>query len=138
MGNTNAALKCWTKATQLKPDHVQSWINRIILLEQQEKLEDAKNISLEAVKAVPHSDTIHFLLGNLFGKLSKFSKAEFHFFKAIDISKSSGVPVKYFSNLGVLYHRWGRKDLAIEAYHNALKIDSNSESVKKNLMLLNK
>lgn len=102
MKNNDAALECWERATLMKPQHVHSWINRIILLEQEDKLQDAQAIALAALESVPKSDTLHFLMGNILGKLSDFETARLHFTKAIEISTQNGqkTPAKYFSNLG--------------------------------------
>ena len=39
----------------------------------------------------------------------------------------------FWSNLGVLYHRWKKRKQAIEAYQAALLIDNNFPSAKVNL-----
>lgn len=106
MGNKNAALDCWTRATSMNPQHTHSWINIVILLEQEGKLEDAINISFEGLSssAVPNCDTLHFLLANILGKLSNFEDSERHFKTAIEICGQfrRDIPAKYLSNLGTL------------------------------------
>lgn len=161
MGQTDAALEAWRNATAIKPSHLQSWINSIILLESEGWLMDAKDIGLKAVTILPDSDTLHYLLGNVLGRLQDYASAETNFLRAVELCKRSNrpVPAKYFANLGkrqeitlkdstnacvtfkyyatgVLYHRWDKKELAANAYHAALRIDSASPSVRKNLKLL--
>ena len=102
LGDKLSALKSWKRAVSLKPTHAQSWINIIILLDQEGRVEDARDWALEAVRILPTDDTVHFLLGNVLGKLSKFQEAENHFKEAIRLRLSSGreVPAKYHANLG--------------------------------------
>ncbi len=35
----------------------------------------------------------------------------------------------YFTNLGVLYHRWGRREEAVRAYSSALRINPSNAAV---------
>jgi Flp pilus assembly protein TadD len=39
----------------------------------------------------------------------------------------------YFSNLGVLYHRWKKLDQAAAAYQQALRIEPRLQSARTNL-----
>ena len=58
-----------------------------------------------------------------------YEESEQMYLKAIS-QRNSGL---YWSNLGVLYHRWNKKDAAVAAYKNALLIDSNISSARVNL-----
>ena len=49
--------------------------------------------------------------------------------RAIGMKKSA----LFWGNLGVLYHRWNRREQAIEAYQAALLIDNSFQSAKVNL-----
>lgn len=102
MGNKKRALQAWKRATTIKPTHAQAWINSVILLEQEGRLEDAKRTALEALESLQKDDTIHFILGNILGKLSDFSKAEISFKTAVKLrlKHRKSIPAKYFSNLG--------------------------------------
>jgi tetratricopeptide (TPR) repeat protein len=102
MGDAESALNCWKKATALKRTHSQAWINMVILLEQQEKLLEAKVVALTALSVLEDCDTLHFIVGNILGKLSEYETAESHFNEAIRIrfKKENPIPAKYYSNLG--------------------------------------
>ena len=43
-----------------------------------------------------------------------------------------------FSFVGILYHRWGKLDLAETAYHKALQLEPTSQQVKENIQMLKK
>ena len=51
------------------------------------------------------------------------------YLRAIAMKKSA----LFWSNLGVLYHRWNRRKQAIEAYQAALLLDNSFPSAKVNL-----
>ncbi len=102
MGNKEGALQAWKKATILKPTQAQAWINSVILLEQEDRLEEAKRMALKALQFLEEDDTIHFILGNILGKLSQFESAKVSFEKAVKLrfQQNKSIPPKYFSNLG--------------------------------------
>ncbi|CAL8144135.1 unnamed protein product [Orchesella dallaii] len=138
MGDKEMALKAWQRATSLKSTHSQAWINTVILLEQEGKLKEARETAVKALQVLKFDDTLHFILGNILGKLSEFESAKASFEQAIKICSKlkKRIPPKYYSNLGVLYHRWGKKDHAIDLYQKALTIDPRLTSAKKNLAML--
>ncbi|ODN01012.1 Transmembrane and TPR repeat-containing protein 4 [Orchesella cincta] len=140
MGDKENALKAWERATSLKHTHSQAWINTVILLEQEGKLQEARETAVRALQVLKSEHTLHFILGNILGKLSEFESAKTSFEQAIKICSqlNKRIPPKYFSNLGVLYHRWGKKSQAIELYQKALIIDPHMTSAKKNLEMLMK
>ena len=49
---------------------------------------------------------------------------------------SLGDKALFWANLGVLYHRWGRRQEAIEAYREALSRDGGLASARANLKTL--
>jgi len=102
MGDPDNALKCWKKATDLKRQHTQAWINIVILLEQKNKLQDAKIVALQALSILKDCDTLHFIVGNILGKLAEYDPAQEHFEEAIRIRATANLPVppKYYTNLG--------------------------------------
>ena len=58
-----------------------------------------------------------------------YEKSEELYLQAISIKKSA----LFWGNLGVLYHRWNRRQQAIDAYQTALVIDNNFQNAKVNL-----
>lgn len=138
IGDTEMAYKSWQRTITLKPTHSQAWINILVLLDQKEKLIEAKEWGINASKVLKNDDTVQFLLGNILGKLDEYDQARKHFENAIQLCNEykKPIPAKYWSNLGVLYHRWGKKQDAVKCYEKALKLDPSSESTVKNLAML--
>jgi len=102
MGDKEKALKAWQRATFLKSTHSQAWINTVILLEQEGKLKEARDTAIRAIQVLKSEHTLHFILGNILGKLSEFQSAKESFERAIKICSQlkKRIPPKYFSNLG--------------------------------------
>jgi len=102
LGNTESALKYWKRAVSLKPTHAQAWINMVILLEQEGRYAEAKTIGENAMQFLHSEHTLHFILGNVYGKLSDYEKSEESFRNAIELCKIAmrRVPAKYHVNLG--------------------------------------
>uniref|UniRef100_UPI00398EF88E protein O-mannosyl-transferase TMTC4 isoform X2 n=1 Tax=Pristiophorus japonicus TaxID=55135 RepID=UPI00398EF88E len=129
------ALNAWRNATLLKPNHSLAWNNLIILLDNTGNLAQAEIVGKEAVKLLPGDHTIMFSFANVLGKLKKYKESESLFLKALQINPTIA---SYHGNLAVLYHRWGRFDLAKERYEVALKLDSASPGIVENYNLLKK
>lgn len=102
LGNKESALQAWRRAVSMKPTHAQAWINSVILLEQEGKLTEAKETAVKGLTMMKTDDTLHFILGNILGKLSEFQGAKSNFERAIQIcaEMKKKVPPKYYSNLG--------------------------------------
>ncbi|XP_069746595.1 protein O-mannosyl-transferase TMTC4 isoform X9 [Narcine bancroftii] len=67
--------------------------------------------------------------------LKNYKESESLFLKALQINPNIA---SYHGNLAVLYHRWGRLDLAKERYEIAMKLDSTSPGIAENYSLLKK
>ncbi|XP_032878990.1 protein O-mannosyl-transferase TMTC4 isoform X2 [Amblyraja radiata] len=129
------ALNAWQNATLLKPNHGLAWNNMIILLDNTGNLAKAEAVGKEALKMLPNDHTIMFSFANVLGKLKKYKESENLFLKALHINPNIA---SYHGNLAVLYHRWGRLDLAQVRYEFALKLDSASPGIAENYSLLKK
>ncbi|XP_067842710.1 protein O-mannosyl-transferase TMTC4 isoform X2 [Heptranchias perlo] len=129
------ALNAWRNATILKPDHNLAWNNLIILLDNTGNLEQAETVGKEALKLLPSDHTIMFSFANVLGKLKKYKESESLFLKALQINPTIA---SYHGNLAVLYHRWGKLDLAKERYEAAVKLDPASPGIVENYNLLKK
>jgi Flp pilus assembly protein TadD len=112
-----------------KHKHQLAFANLIILLDEQERLEEAHNSILEAHDLFPENPEFMFQLANSFGKQGEFVESEKFYLKAI----AREAKALYWSNLGVLYHRWDKLDSAEAAYTMALQLDSNMGSARNNL-----
>lgn len=76
---------------------------------------------------------IIFIRANACGKLNRFEEAEHLYRTAIELRPDH---VMYHVNMGVLYHRWNRKDLAAKCYNEALELNPKLENVRKYLQML--
>lgn len=141
MGEKTKALFAWQNATFQQPTHVISWNNMIVLLESIGELKRAENVARTALSILPNEPNLHFNIANILGKIDKFVEAEKHFLAAIQLKHRSSKAILvalYHSNLGVLYHRWEKYDLAEMHYLQALMIDPNMQKVKNHLALVRK
>lgn len=131
--NFTMALKSWEKAISIKPKHNKAWANILALLDNQGLTEKLLQTSEKALTFVPDDPSILFSRANAFGKLAKFAESEEIFLKIIELKPNTAL---YSANLGVLYHRWNKKEKAIEFYKKALLINPNMKSAKDNLRKL--
>ena len=109
--------------------HELAHVNLIILLDEQSRLAEAQQLTVEAMDLFPNNPEFYFQNANILGQLGSFEESEDYYLKAISMKNKA----LFWGNLGVLYHRWNKKDQAIAAYKNALLIDNNMPSAKVNL-----
>uniref|UniRef100_A0A8D2ZQA4 dolichyl-phosphate-mannose--protein mannosyltransferase n=1 Tax=Scophthalmus maximus TaxID=52904 RepID=A0A8D2ZQA4_SCOMX len=117
------ALNAWRNATVLKPDHSLAWNNMVILLDNTGNLGQAELIGREALKLLPSDHTIMFSLANVLGKLQKYK-----------VSQHKHFP--FFPPSAVLYHRWGKLELAKKHYELSLKLDPEAPGTRDNYNML--
>jgi len=111
--------------------HTLAWGNLMLLLEEMGRDEEAHEAALKSVDTFPDNADMHFHLANSHGKRGEFAEGERFYKSAIKIA---AMPKAVFhSNLGVLYHRWGKTDRAILSYKAALRINPNFRSAVENL-----
>ncbi|MGH0165084.1 UNVERIFIED_CONTAM: hypothetical protein FKN15_048434 [Acipenser sinensis] len=127
------ALNAWRNATVLKPDHSLAWNNMVILLDNTGNLAQAEMIGKESLKLLPKDHTIMFSLANVLGKLQKYKESEGLFLTALKINPHIA---SYHGNLAVLYHRWGKLDLAKKHYELSFKLDPMAPGTKENYNML--
>lgn len=127
------ALNAWRNATVLKPDHSLAWNNMVILLDNTGNLGQAELIGREALKLLPSDHTIMFSLANVLGKLQKYKESEGFFLHALRINPNSA---SCHGNLAVLYHRWGKLELAKKHYELSLKLDPEAPGTRDNYNML--
>ena len=140
-GSKTAALESFISAAESDSSHKSAWINAVMLSDELGKTSLAVDLAEKAITLNPDlTPELNFHLGNIFGKMNDFAKAEKHYEMARDYGTKSddgsGNGGLYYGNLGVLYHRWKKYDLAKENYIRALEIDSDNENVFKNLKIV--
>ncbi|KAJ3655067.1 hypothetical protein Zmor_014210 [Zophobas morio] len=127
------ALKAWEMAVTYRPTHVAAWSNTLVLMDSMRQYEQVLELGKIALSHNPKSPALHFSIANTLGKIQQFAKAESYFLEAINLNSQNAL---YHSNLGVLYHRWGKTDKAREMYKKALQIDPNMKTTELNLRKL--
>ncbi|XP_067300108.1 protein O-mannosyl-transferase TMTC4 isoform X2 [Pseudorasbora parva] len=127
------ALNAWRNATMLKPDHSLAWNNMVILLDNTGNLAQAELIGKEALKILPKDHTIMFSLANVLGKQEKYKESEGFFLNALKINPNVA---SCHGNLAVLYHRWGKLDLAKRHYELSIRLDPSAPGTKENYNML--
>ncbi|XP_037049896.1 protein O-mannosyl-transferase TMTC4 [Bradysia coprophila] len=130
MKNSDMALKSWQQSLTIDPKQAKAWANLLALIDNNGMHRDVIRLSEVALQHAPNDPTILFTRANAYGKLNEFEEAELIYKEVIQLRPNYAL---YYVNLGVLYHRWGKKQHAIRAYETALQIDPHSRSVKENL-----
>lgn len=131
--NFTSAVESWKRACSINPKHVKAWSNILAFFDNQNNHEQVLRYSEMALSFLPNNPSILFSRANAFGKNGEFEKAEKIFKQIIQIEQK---PI-YFANLGVLYHRWNKKELAKKFYELALELDSTLKNARTNLIKLN-
>ncbi|XP_034841025.1 protein O-mannosyl-transferase TMTC4-like [Maniola hyperantus] len=137
MNRTDKAVENWYQAINSNPKHVSAWTNLLALLDNTGQIEKALQIIPKALAELPDSASIYFAIANIYGKHEQYTTAEKYFLQAISLFKER-VQAIHYANLGVLYHRWKKIDLANQMYKMALEIDPKFPSAIKNLQNLKK
>ncbi|WKX90515.1 hypothetical protein Q1695_009396 [Nippostrongylus brasiliensis] len=134
MGRSKDALDAWENATMLDPNHRQALTNLFVALDERDECEKVVALSRQIPETVvEQAAALAFQIGVCLGKIARFPEAELRLKSAIRLNPHSAL---YHANLGVLYQRWARYDLAESSYRRALLIDSESSSVKWNLHIV--
>lgn len=132
--NFTSAISSWKRAIAINPNHKKAWSNILAYYDNQlNNHEDVLKYSEVALNYLPNDTNILFSRANTFGKLSRFQEAETIFKQIIQAEPEKSI---FYANLGVLYHRWGKKELAKRNYEMALALDGNLKNIKSNLLKL--
>lgn len=132
--NFTSAIASWKRAISINPVHKKAWSNILAYYDNQiNNHEDVLKYSELALNYLPNDSNILFSRANTLGKLSRFEEAETIFKQIIQAEPRKSI---FYANLGVLYHRWGKKDLAKRNYKLALSLDANLKNAQSNLSKL--
>lgn len=132
--NFTSAVESWKKAVSINPNHKKAWSNILAFYDnQRNNHEDVLKYSDIALSFLPNDSNILFSKANTLGKMSKYEEAE-EIFKQIILAEPRK-PI-FYANMGVLYHRWGKNDLAKKNYEIALSLDSTLQNARNNLLKL--
>ncbi|XP_070503725.1 protein O-mannosyl-transferase Tmtc4 [Chironomus tepperi] len=134
MKNSTAAIEHWKRAITINPGHRKAWSNILAFYDnQRNNHENVLKYSEIALTYLPNDTNILFSRANTFGKMAKYEEAERIFKQIIEAEPKKSI---FYANLGVLYHRWGKKELAKKYYQSALALDASLKNAQSNLMKL--
>jgi tetratricopeptide (TPR) repeat protein len=88
------------------------------------RFDDAITIGTQALQHLPNDPQINYQVANIYGKKEKYRESERHFLRAIKVKESA----LFQTNLGVLYHRWGKYSKAEKAYVRSLELDPSTQN----------
>lgn len=128
------AIQAWRNATILKPTHLSSWSNMIILLDSID-LKTAETACLNAINHLPQESILYLHLGSVLGKMERYKESEQNFLRAIKLMPNNS---RYYLNLGILYHRWGKFSEAVTTYKTSLRLDPNQKNAQQYLQTVEK
>jgi tetratricopeptide (TPR) repeat protein len=124
----NDALESYDKSIELKPDHVDAWNNKGLLLIKLDNYEEAINCFDHGLKIIQTP----YLLNNkaiALSYLNKSSEAMEFYEKAISLNPNS---YQALSNKGLLLSNANKLEEALECYNEAIKINRNNASIWSN------
>ncbi|GAB1600907.1 protein O-mannosyl-transferase TMTC4-like isoform X1 [Argonauta hians] len=129
------ALLAWQNATLLKPTHLSSWSNMVILLDNMGNLTAAETMCSKALHYLPEESILYLHLASILGKLGRYEESEHNFQTAIKLKPNTA---RYYLNLGILYHRWGKYNKAETTYEKTLQLDPSLQNAQKYLQSVQK
>ncbi|KAL6730097.1 hypothetical protein Aduo_001093 [Ancylostoma duodenale] len=131
MGQPMGALDAWKNATRLDPAHTRALTNLFVILDELNQCDEVLEISKKIPDSIANKvASVAFQIGTCLGKSGRFSEAERRLKAALKLSPQNAM---YHANLGVLYQRWARYELAEDSYLTALALDDDPGPVLWNL-----
>uniref|UniRef100_A0A8C3A527 dolichyl-phosphate-mannose--protein mannosyltransferase n=1 Tax=Cyclopterus lumpus TaxID=8103 RepID=A0A8C3A527_CYCLU len=114
-----------SKAVSIQPDFAAAWMNLGIVQNSLQKFEEAEQSYWNAIRFRNKYPDCYYNLGRL--------ESEGFFLHALRISPNSA---SCHGNLAVLYHRWGKLELARKHYELSLKLDPEAPGTRDNYNML--
>ncbi|KHJ81345.1 tetratricopeptide repeat protein [Oesophagostomum dentatum] len=119
---------------RLDSEHSRALTNFFVLVHELNRCDDA----LETASSIPDSSIngvapVAFQIGSCLGSCGIFPEAEKYLKMAVQLKPHNAV---YHTNLGVLYQRWARYELAEKSYLKALALGGDRGSTLFNLKLI--
>uniref|UniRef100_A0A674NM29 dolichyl-phosphate-mannose--protein mannosyltransferase n=1 Tax=Takifugu rubripes TaxID=31033 RepID=A0A674NM29_TAKRU len=114
-----------TAAVAIQPDFAAAWMNLGIVRNSMRKYEDAEYSYLNAIRFRKKYPDCYYNLGRL--------ESEGFFLRALQINPNAA---SFHGNLAVLYHRWGKLELAEKHYELSLNLDPEAPGTRDNYNML--
>jgi len=115
------------KAIEIWPDFSEAHSSLGTLYKNKGLLDESLEEYRKAVALRPDSPDFHLNLGNAYARKGQFPSALEEFKKSLSFIKKP----EYYDSLGVTYMKMGKRDDAIEAWEEALKIDPGFAKAKQ-------
>jgi tetratricopeptide (TPR) repeat protein len=131
-GRHKEALKCYQRALDINPEHLDALTNKAKTLETLNYLESAIETYGRAIKIKPHDAMLHNRIGLLYKRVGLLPQALDAFKTAISLSPHES---RYHVDLGNLLHEEGLVDEAIACYRAALYYNVYSCEAHNNLAI---
>lgn len=120
MGNPDKAIAKIEEGLKHKKDSAKFWILHASLLDDNDKVKEAQEVLISAVKLFPEDKQIHFQLGSVYDRLGKKDKTIEHMEKVIGIDENHVQALNY---LAYIYADGTRNlDVAEKLVRKALKL----------------
>jgi tetratricopeptide (TPR) repeat protein len=126
----NSALHDANKAIDLDPEYSGGWYNRAWLKRQNKMLRPALRDIETAVSLAPFNQQYAEQHASILADLGRFSEAERIYNHTLELDSNFGLA---WFNLGVLYMRQGKNDLALKCYERAFDLNPSDEGAAVNL-----
>ncbi|KAM3727926.1 Protein O-mannosyl-transferase TMTC4 [Dirofilaria immitis] len=120
------AKEIWRNITRANPNHKQSWLNLLILLDETNNCQEVINLANTVLKYHNKDASLLSQLGICYGKMGEYSTAEKFLLSALKLEPT----VAYWKNIGTLYYRWNKFDKAKFAYWKAYQFQQQFETIQ--------
>src|SRR5262245_45245483 len=111
-------------------DEADNHYKRALDLKKENKLDQATDELLQAIKLRPSYGAAEFTLGNVYNRRGQFEKAVEHFEKAAKILGGNG---DVLANLGVVYHKLNRDEEAVKTLEKACELSPSNALAQSSL-----
>jgi len=124
------AVFLWEDCVKKSPQKARPFNNLGYVLEKEDRIDEAIDRYVQALRINPDYETAHYNLGNALEKQGRLEEAISHYLEALRIKPD--VP-KTHNNLGYVLEKQGRVDKAIDHYLRALRIKPDYGQAHNNL-----
>jgi tetratricopeptide (TPR) repeat protein len=118
-GDYDAAIACWQRTTELKPDFVDAYYDRGCVLQKLEQFSEAISCYLKALEIQPERTEIHYHLGICLFRIDKLDEAIACFQKAIQLQPDY---TPAYGEWGAALLEQGKLEEAIACFHQTIRL----------------
>ncbi|KZX58334.1 hypothetical protein A3709_02415 [Halioglobus sp. HI00S01] len=130
LGNAEAAVDCYTRAIDLKPDYAEVYRNLGVALQQLGRHSQAAEIYAKAIRLEPANAQAHYGLASALKETGEFEKAVTSYSRAIKLQPNYAAA---YNNLGNTLQFLNRYHEAIRSFSRSVELDPVSAEAHANL-----